>query len=594
MAASIAWTSRPAGAPRGALWLVHSAPARVERLRTALTVAGIALGVAVVLAIRLANASALGGFSAALDTVAGRTSLEVIGTGLGVDEARLASLGWLRQWGEVSPVIEGDAVAVLGRTRARRCGFSAWTSFAISRFVSTGCSTSARKSGSRRPRRFSICSSTRHPSSSPRCLPAGTGWWSRRQAARIPAAVECPPGYWRSDRAVPDPGAAQERRPGTRARRQLRPDGHRRCAARVRSAWPRGSRRRSACRSVAPRRGRAAIGSRLPPGLGVQRPARRGQQVEQMLAAFQFNLAALSYVALLVGLFLVYNTVATSVIARRDEIGMLRAVGASRRQLFGLFLGEAAALAVAGCAIGIPLGWALARAAVAFTSSTVTTLYVAHAAGVPALSLTDAAAAVGDRAAALAARGVCTGARSLTRQPSPSRPGDVTRWTAAEAPGTGPLRERRACSPPRAAHRPGQSAGCPCSACWQPSWSSSALPRWCRWSDRRRESHAGCGGSMARRGRTPRARESHRRDSQARHLRRGAGREPRDAGGHRHHDRQFPRDGDLLGLADPARRPVRRHRTGGRISTPRPPSRRRWSRPSSPTRMSPASTASAR
>ena len=71
-----------------------------------------------------------------------------------------------------------------------------------------------------------------------------------------------------------------------------------------------------------------AIGARLPPGLHVQRPARRGQQVEQMLAAFQFNLAALSYVALLVGLFLVYNTVATSVIARRDEIGMLRALGA--------------------------------------------------------------------------------------------------------------------------------------------------------------------------------------------------------------------------------------------------------------------------
>ena len=88
-----------------------------ERLRTGLTVAGIALGVAVVLAIRLANASALGGFAAALDTVAGKTSLEVIGTGLGVDESRLAQLTWLRTWGDVSPVIEGDAVAVLSPNR---------------------------------------------------------------------------------------------------------------------------------------------------------------------------------------------------------------------------------------------------------------------------------------------------------------------------------------------------------------------------------------------------------------------------------------------------------------------------------------------
>ena len=85
--------------------------------RTGLTVAGIALGVAVVLAIRLANASALGGFAAALDTVAGKTSLEVIGSGLGVDEPRLAELVWLGTWGDVSPVIEGDAVAVLSADR---------------------------------------------------------------------------------------------------------------------------------------------------------------------------------------------------------------------------------------------------------------------------------------------------------------------------------------------------------------------------------------------------------------------------------------------------------------------------------------------
>jgi putative ABC transport system permease protein len=128
------------------------------------------------------------------------------------------------------------------------------------------------------------------------------------------------------------------------------------------------------------------IASRLPAGLAVQRPARRGSQVERMLASFQFNLAALSWVAVLVGLFLVHNTVSTSVIARREEIGMLRALGVARRTVLTLFLGEALALGVAGCAMGIAVGWGLAHAAVGFTASTVTTLYVAEAAGVPALS----------------------------------------------------------------------------------------------------------------------------------------------------------------------------------------------------------------
>src|SRR4030095_3360231 len=142
-------------------------------------------------------------------------------------------------------------------------------------------------------------------------------------------------------------------------------------------------------------RAEKAIGARLPPGLAVQRPARRVAQVEKMLAAFQFNLGALSMVALLVGLFLIYNTVATSVIARREEIGVLRALGTSRGTILALLLGDAAALAAIVGALGVPLGWLLAWGAVGLTSSTVTTLYVADAAQVPSLAWWQAVAAVG-------------------------------------------------------------------------------------------------------------------------------------------------------------------------------------------------------
>ncbi len=126
-----------------------------------------------------------------------------------------------------------------------------------------------------------------------------------------------------------------------------------------------------------------AIAARLPAGLAAQRPSRRGEQVERMLAAFHMNLTALSWIALIVGLFLVYNTVTISVVARREEIGTLRALGVSRRQVVALFLGEAAALALAGIVLGLGLARVLADAAVALTAATVSTLYIATAAVPP-------------------------------------------------------------------------------------------------------------------------------------------------------------------------------------------------------------------
>ncbi len=86
-----------------------------ERGRTLTTVAGIALGIGVVIAIQLTNASSVRGFETALDTVSGRASIEILGTG-GIDETLLPSLGWLRQFGSVSPVIEGDMAIVTDET----------------------------------------------------------------------------------------------------------------------------------------------------------------------------------------------------------------------------------------------------------------------------------------------------------------------------------------------------------------------------------------------------------------------------------------------------------------------------------------------
>jgi putative ABC transport system permease protein len=125
----------------------------------------------------------------------------------------------------------------------------------------------------------------------------------------------------------------------------------------------------------------------LPAGLVAELPRSGSQRADTMIAAFQFNLSALSAVALIVGLFLIYNTVAISVAARRPEIGMLRAVGAGRRTVLTLFLAEASLLAAAGVLVGLPAARWLASLAVTGTAQTVETFYIASVAETSAAAL---------------------------------------------------------------------------------------------------------------------------------------------------------------------------------------------------------------
>src|SRR5213594_449503 len=99
----------------------------------------------------------------------------------------------------------------------------------------------------------------------------------------------------------------------------------------------------------------------LPAGLEAIRPARRGEQIERYLASFQTLLSGLSGLALLASIFVVGSAVATSVAARRRELGILRCAGAERRQVAALVLGEALATGTVGAAAGVPLGIVLAR-----------------------------------------------------------------------------------------------------------------------------------------------------------------------------------------------------------------------------------------
>jgi putative ABC transport system permease protein len=117
------------------------------------------------------------------------------------------------------------------------------------------------------------------------------------------------------------------------------------------------------------------IRSVLPPAARVDTTAARTGTVSEMTEAFALNLTALSLLALVVGMFLIYNTVTFSVIQRRPMLGTLRALGMTRREIFALILSEALLLGLIGTLLGLALGLLLGRGAVQAVTQTVNDLF---------------------------------------------------------------------------------------------------------------------------------------------------------------------------------------------------------------------------
>jgi putative ABC transport system permease protein len=121
------------------------------------------------------------------------------------------------------------------------------------------------------------------------------------------------------------------------------------------------------------------VQARLRESLGgaaeVERPSKRGEQIEQLLTSFRVGLFFVSLIALFVGFFLIYNTMSVSVIQRKREIGTLRCLGMRRRQLLALILAEALLLAAGASISGALLGWLLAQLALVAVGQTVANLF---------------------------------------------------------------------------------------------------------------------------------------------------------------------------------------------------------------------------
>jgi putative ABC transport system permease protein len=119
---------------------------------------------------------------------------------------------------------------------------------------------------------------------------------------------------------------------------------------------------------------RSQVGS----GFKVNPPRRRGRQIEALTQSYSRLLYVSGAIAMAVGVFLIFNAFAVSVAERRAQIGILRALGTTRRQVQAIFLGESLLVGLIGSAGGALLGIVLARAMVKVMAGVVSQTYGVH------------------------------------------------------------------------------------------------------------------------------------------------------------------------------------------------------------------------
>jgi putative ABC transport system permease protein len=114
---------------------------------------------------------------------------------------------------------------------------------------------------------------------------------------------------------------------------------------------------------------------RLPAGIEVQRPASRGEGIEKAVSAVTNGFLITSFIALLVGVFIIFNSFSISVNQRWKEIGILRALGVERPNLQRMFLGEAVVMGLLGSLLGVVGGFYLAIGATRAMNSIAASIY---------------------------------------------------------------------------------------------------------------------------------------------------------------------------------------------------------------------------
>ena len=333
---------------------------RRHGLRTALTITGIVLGVAVFVAMNAANQSMVLAFSNTVDRIAGRTELQISAGETGFPEAVLEQVQAASSVRVAVPVIEAVVrtnlpghgnllvlgVDLTGDRTLRGYEFESGDEALIDDplvFLAQPDSIIVSSEFARR-----------HGAGLGSQVPLGTVDGDKHVTIRgimKPAGLASAFG---GNLAVMDIYAAQ------------RMFGRGQTFDRIDLALVPG-------RTIA--EGRRELETRLGPGFQVDPPSSRGQQFEAMIASYSLMMGASSLLALFIGIFIIYNAFAIAVTQRRSEIGIMRALGASQSQIRRLFLGESLMMGLAGSVVGVLAGVLLARGVAASTSALVSDVF---------------------------------------------------------------------------------------------------------------------------------------------------------------------------------------------------------------------------
>ena len=329
-------------------------PLAREPVRTALTLFAVALGVAVVVAIELAGVAATGSFRSSLESLTGDAEYEITAVG-GLGESLLGRLASLPYPVRFAPLIEGFAVVEPGHENVPAFGVDM-----------IGAST--------------LRDSIAAQEVSLDDLRSGDPVWVGKALGKTAGdTLRLTINARTQDYAVR--GVVQtERFQGAAQENVVVMD----IATAQRAFDKRGRLDRIAV--LLPKRAgeqdwEPLLRAELPAGATLSPRGTRTEQNRKMLGAFRWNLRILSYISLVVGAFLIYNTISVSVVRRRAEIGVMRALGASRGGVLAAFLAEAAFFGTLGTLLGLGAGRVMADGAVKLMAATVETLYVSSAPG---------------------------------------------------------------------------------------------------------------------------------------------------------------------------------------------------------------------
>jgi putative ABC transport system permease protein len=343
-----------------------------------LAVVGVALGVAVVVSIGLANASASRAFTLSTEAITGRATHQVVGGPRGLPDDAFRRLTVQAGIERAAPVVEDWVVFPLvgplaGSATGRRRG-RAFHLLGVDPF-------------SEGPFRSYLGPAGGSPRGGSSALGGGLGALLTRPGTVVMAAGTAAELGLRPGDAFTVRAAGVLRRlelAGTLAPRDA--DARRAVSdllltdiASAQETLGRVGRLDRIDLLLAPgaagKRELARAAAVLPAGAQILPAAGRTRTTEEMTRAFRLNLTALSLLALVCGVFLIYNTMTFSVVQRRTWIGTLRALGVSRREIFALVLGEAAVVAVLGTVLGLGAGVLLGRGLVRLVTQTINDLY---------------------------------------------------------------------------------------------------------------------------------------------------------------------------------------------------------------------------